>query len=132
MGAVVNRELLMESVQRALIVIDGDGVELMNDVFAFFTIGGNPDDATWLCVGGGHTLLPSCIAGREQNVGSLSRRRLELDVADEDTIAHERLGSDALSVFGVLYRISVYGSALASITVRDFAIRSEECQHAKY
>jgi hypothetical protein len=65
------------------------------------------------CVGGGHTLLPSCVARREQNVGSLSRRRLELGVADEGTIAHERLVSDALSVFGVLYRICVYGFGIS-------------------
>jgi hypothetical protein len=100
MGAVVDRELLMESVQRALIVINGDGIELMNDVFAIFTIGGNPDDATWLLVGSGHPLLPFLVLfRREQNVGSLSRRRLEFDVADEGTIAHEQLGSNAPSDF---------------------------------
>ena len=80
--AVIDRELFVESVQGTLIIVDGDSVQFMNDVIAIFTISGNPDDATWLCVGGGHAYSVPVFVRREQNVGSLSRRRLMRDVAD--------------------------------------------------
>jgi hypothetical protein len=44
-AVLVQGELLMERVQRALVIIDGDGVQLVDWVPAI-PVGGNSDDAT--------------------------------------------------------------------------------------
>lgn len=63
MGAVIDRELFVESVQGTLIIVNSDGVQFMNDVIAICTIGGDPDDATYLCVGSGHTYSLPVLSG---------------------------------------------------------------------